>query len=580
MKLSAAPQAIVKAFRMCVKRFPVSAAYITALSIFLIFNIIDEGELLDDSLIGAVSYYLSVGFVLSLTLHLWQEEGKKQRTILIVNMVAHLVLLADAIYIYHVLEDSNSYHYEVWVAHAAIIFSLLLSLFFLSFFKEKDNIASWNFTMNILVNLFICHFIGEVMWGGFSLLLSSFNFLFHIDFDSKWYMVIGVLTGLLLSSWLFLGRIPNGENKHDRTPVDSGFLNAVMRFLFLPLVGLYTIVLYIYAIQILVKWELPNGWVSWLVVASMVGLIIIEFGLYPVRKAQNRKADNLIARYLPVAILPLLLLMTVGIIRRFNDYGITINRLYLITLNLWFYFVCITLFITRARRINWITISFALIFLLTSAFPVNYFSITRNCMDSKIRKMLYSTDMIRVRKFPLNERQYKHLLHILTKEEAVELNDKMRYMREYFGSHYTDAYVKDTTEVYFYYDFLSDTPSQSTIVENYYIGNGCEDFAIDISEGYEKIFRVYTPTVTVPPNQNIVQLVAEFRGEALDTVFVNLDTLRAHEHSMPAPFPLPCASNHNIYMVTHFSISPLNDSRTNKVESIMVDVTGFMLQKK
>lgn len=580
MKLSAAPQAIVKAFRMCVKRFPVSAAYITALSIFLIFNIIDEGELLDDSLIGAVSYYLSVGFVLSLTLHLWQEEGKKQRTILIVNMVAHLVLLADAIYIYHVLEDSNSYHYEVWVAHAAIIFSLLLSLFFLSFFKEKDNIASWNFTMNILVNLFICHFIGEVMWGGFSLLLSSFNFLFHIDFDSKWYMVIGVLTGLLLSSWLFLGRIPNGENKHDRTPVDSGFLNAVMRFLFLPLVGLYTIVLYIYAIQILVKWELPNGWVSWLVVASMVGLIIIEFGLYPVRKAQNRKADNLIARYLPVAILPLLLLMTVGIIRRFNDYGITINRLYLITLNLWFYFVCITLFITRARRINWITISFALIFLLTSAFPVNYFSITRNCMDSKIRKMLYSTDMIRVRKFPLNERQYKHLLHILTKEEAVELNDKMRYMREYFGSHYTDAYVKDTTEVYFYYDFLSDTPSQSTIVENYYIGNGCEDFAIDISEGYEKIFRVYTPTVTVPPNQNIVQLVAEFRGEALDTVFVNLDTLRAHKHSMPAPFPLPCASNHNIYMVTHFSISPLNDSRTNKVESIMVDVTGFVLQKK
>ena len=565
---------------MCVKRFPVSAAYITALSIFLIFNIIDEGELLDDSLIGAVSYYLSVGFVLSLTLHLWQEEGKKQRTILIVNMVAHLVLLADAIYIYHVLEDSNSYHYEVWVAHAAIIFSLLLSLFFLSFFKEKDNIASWNFTMNILVNLFICHFIGEVMWGGFSLLLSSFNFLFHIDFDSKWYMVIGVLTGLLLSSWLFLGRIPNGENKHDRTPVDSGFLNAVMRFLFLPLVGLYTIVLYIYAIQILVKWELPNGWVSWLVVASMVGLIIIEFGLYPVRKAQNRKADNLIARYLPVAILPLLLLMTVGIIRRFNDYGITINRLYLITLNLWFYFVCITLFITRARRINWITISFALIFLLTSAFPINYFSITRNCMDSKIRKMLYSTDMIRVRKFPLNERQYKHLLHILTKEEAVELNDKMRYMREYFGSHYTDAYVKDTTEVYFYYDFLSDTPSQSTIVENYYIGNGCEDFAIDISEGYEKIFRVYTPTVTVPSNQNIVQLVAEFRGEALDTVFVNLDTLRAHEHSMPAPFPLPCASNHNIYMVTHFSISPLNDSRTNKVESIMVDVTGFVLQKK
>ena len=486
MKLSAAPQAIVKAFRMCVKRFPVSAAYITALSIFLIFNIIDEGELLDDSLIGAVSYYLSVGFVLSLTLHLWQEEGKKQRTILIVNMVAHLVLLADAIYIYHVLEDSNSYHYEVWVAHAAIIFSLLLSLFFLSFFKEKDNIASWNFTMNILVNLFICHFIGEVMWGGFSLLLSSFNFLFHIDFDSKWYMVIGVLTGLLLSSWLFLGRIPNGENKHDRTPVDSGFLNAVMRFLFLPLVGLYTIVLYIYAIQILVKWELPNGWVSWLVVASMVGLIIIEFGLYPVRKAQNRKADNLIARYLPVAILPLLLLMTVGIIRRFNDYGITINRLYLITLNLWFYFVCITLFITRARRINWITISFALIFLLTSAFPVNYFSITRNYMESSIAQTLVE------KKLPLNAQQYEQLLNTLPKEEAILLNDRLKYLDNTYGDTYTKQYVKDSTYISFYYydtNLRADSVSVST---NEYISNSCTNYAINIPEGYSRIIKVYT----------------------------------------------------------------------------------------
>ncbi len=580
MKLSSAPEAIINALQNCIKRFPVAVAFITALTLFLIFLIIDEEKTLSGQANGTIVYYLSVGYLLSLTLRLWAEDGRKQRTVLIVNIVAHLLLLADAFYIYHTTGDERQTNWELFVAHAATILSLWLSLFFLSFFKERDNIASWNFTKRLILNSIICYFIGNVLSGGFVLLLTSFNFLFNIDLGYKWMLIAETLIGMLLPTLLFLGRIPQGEQKFDRKPLDSNFLNAVIRYLFLGLEGLYIIVLYIYATLILIRWELPNGKVSMLVVVSMVGLILIEFGLYPVRKLQNKNTDNFIARYLPVAILPLLLLMTVGIIRRFSDYGVTISRLYLITLNLWFYFVCITLFQTKARRINWITISFALIFLLTSAFPINYFSITRNCMDSKIRKMLYSTDMIRVRKFPLNERQYKHLLHILTKEEAVELNDKMRYMREYFGSHYTDAYVKDTTEVYFYYDFLSDTPSQSTILENYYIGNGCEDFAIDISEEYEKIFRVYTPTVTVPPNQNIVQLVAEFRGEAIDTVFVNLDTLRAHKHSMPAPFPLPCASNHNIYMVTHFSISPLNDSRTNKVESIMVDVTGFVLQKK
>lgn len=80
---------------------------------------------------------------------------------------------------------------------------------------------------------------------------------------------------------------------------------------------------------------------------------------------------------MPVLILPLLLLMTIGIIRRFNDYGITINRLYLATLNGWFYIVCIGLFVIKARRINWIPVSFAGIFLLTSALPVNYAGITR-----------------------------------------------------------------------------------------------------------------------------------------------------------------------------------------------------------
>ena len=579
MNLSSASQAIVRAFQMCVKRFPIAAAYITALSLFLIFNIIDEGHMLKESLIGAVSYYFSVGFLLSLTLHLWQEEGRGQRTARIVNTVAHIILLADAIYIYYTLEDSTSYHHEIWVAHASVIFSLLLSLFFLSFFKEKDNIASWNFTMRLIVNAFICYMIGEVMWGGFSLLLASFHTLFGIDINDKWYFVIGILTGLLLSSWLFLGRIPNGKDKHDRKPVNSGFLNAVVRFLFLPLVGLYIIVLFAYAVQILIKWELPNGWVSWLVVASMVGLIIIEFGLYPVRKAQDRKSDNLIARYLPVVILPLLLLMTVGIVRRFSDYGITINRLYLITLNLWFYFVCITLFLTKARRINWITISFALIFLLTSAFPINYFSITRDYMDCNIRKVLFSTDMVKRTKLPLNAKQYKHVLHVLTKEEAVQLNDQLRYVREHYGDRYTEPYVKDSLYVSFYHDTYFNTDSQLSATDHYYIGNSCDTYAIDIPEGYQRIVKVYTPTVIVPKDLNFIKIAPECGGEAIDTVIVNLETLRAHRDSMPEPIPMPCSSGKSLYMVTRFSIGPLHNSTTNTVESNMVDVTGFILQK-
>ena len=567
MDFSAAPQAVVKAFQMCVKRFPVSAAFVTVLSLFLAFSIHDEGRHLESSCIGAVSYYLSVGFMLSLTLHLWQEEGQKRRTALIVNSVAHLALLVDAIYIYHMLEDSDGYHYEVWVAHAAVILALLLSLLFLPFWKEKDNIASWNFTMRLIANGIICYIIGEVMWGGFSVLLASFNALFGIDLDFKWYAVIGVLTTLLLASWLFLGRIPCGEKKHDRTPVDSGFLNGVMRFLFLPLVGLYIVVLYIYAIQILVKWELPDGWVSWLVAASMAGLIIIEFGLYPARKAQERKADNCIARYLPVAILPLLLLMTVGIVRRFSDYGITINRLYLITLNLWFYFVCITLFVTKARRINWITISFALIFLLTSALPINYFSITHDFMESRIEKAMAH------QKLPIGDKQYEQLLRSMPKAEAKELNEQLNYLRSHFGNNTIDPYVKDSKYVYFHFDFLEEEHETGT-ARHQYISNSCNTYSLNIPEGYNKLVKVYTNPVYCKKGQKVVKMRTALDGQTIGTVLVNLDTLKAHSNRMDTPILLPCTKDSLLYAATAFSISGWGKDSCN------VDVTGFILQKK
>lgn len=178
------------------------------------------------------------------------------------------------------------------------------------------------------------------------------------------------------------------QEKHNTRPLQHSFFNGVIHYLFLPLTGGYLIVLYIYALRILINWELPIGWVSWLVITLMTGCIVIEFGLYPSRMAQQKRTDNLIARWLPLFVLPLLFLMTIGIIRRFNDYGVTINRLYLITLNIWCYFVCITLIIIKAKRISWIPISFSLVFLLTSVLPVNYASITRQIIQKEVNQTI------------------------------------------------------------------------------------------------------------------------------------------------------------------------------------------------
>jgi len=66
--------------------------------------------------------------------------------------------------------------------------------------------------------------------------------------------------------------------------------------------------------------------------------------LYPLRLQSENKVVTYFSKYFPVIIFPLLILMTIGIFRRFDDYGLTINRGYVFLLNLWLYGICIYLF--------------------------------------------------------------------------------------------------------------------------------------------------------------------------------------------------------------------------------------------
>jgi hypothetical protein len=106
------------------------------------------------------------------------------------------------------------------------------------------------------------------------------------------------------------------------------------------------------------------------------------------RSEDSKPFERWVIRWFPVLALPLVILMTVGIVRRLGDYGITVNRLYVLTLNLWFYAVCIGLFVLKARRIHWIPLSFGAILLLTSAQPMNYCEIVRRYLRQQISDVM------------------------------------------------------------------------------------------------------------------------------------------------------------------------------------------------
>jgi hypothetical protein len=547
------------------KRFPITLFFTIALTCYLCYFVSNHDE--NKKLNWIIGYYLSVGTLLSLTLHLWCEEMKRIIPKIAVQAGMHLLLILDAIYLY-------SYSYEksfteIGIAHGAGILAIGLSVFFLSFFKEKNDIPSWNFALSSITACMTANVIGCIMSGGICFLILSVHKLFDLSIDSTCYLYVAILCNVCLSMFLFLGLLPQKQEKHNTRPLQHSFLNGVIHYLFLPLTGGYLIVLYIYALRILINWELPIGWVSWLVITLMTGCIVIEFGLYPSRMAQQKRTDNLIARWLPLSVLPLLFLMTIGIIRRFNDYGVTINRLYLITLNIWCYFVCIILIIIKAKRISWIPISFSLVFLLTSVLPVNYASITRQIIQKEVNQtIIRQKPMLNL---PLSQEQYNQWLKTFSPEQARQINEKFIYLYEWFGKESICQWIDEDVSLYMLRtEFEDKQENQSTIS---YSGTIASEATISVPDGYQKLQSIHRYQIIDHKGQD--KIIAVPLTQDNDTVYIDQQTIESlsqrKKGEMP-PTQLDCNSSQKVFLLTSFSIEKTE-------ENIEVSIDGYLFSK-
>ena len=401
------------------RRFPAACAFAFLLAFALIIMVLREEYR------GVAIYYFTAGFLLSLMLSLWAEEYHCPKVLWTVTIAAHALLLIDAIILWNSV--STRFNYELYIARSAVYVALILGILFLSFYKEKNDVKAWNFTRHMVIALMLTFLIGGVMTAGIEGLLAGVENLFDIKIDSKLYLIIAILFGQLLPMLMLLSRVPEGESKHDESIITSRFLTGTTRYLFIPLVACYMLVLYGYLTTILISWELPKGPISWLVSTMMFGIIAIEFLLYPAMRSEDSKTfERWVVRWFPILALPLVILMTVGIVRRFSDYGITVNRLYILTLNLWFYVVCIGLYVSKARRIHWIPLSFGAILLLTSAQPMNYCEIVKRHYKQKISDVI---EQYKPEHLPMTRDEFNTWMKILPKDIAEQTRDQLKYLK-------------------------------------------------------------------------------------------------------------------------------------------------------
>ena len=408
------PHQISSAF----KRFPLASALAIFSTIsFICSNVVMPNHHDHSPLSFWFAFYPIGAMIVALTTKLVQESQKSVSKI--PQIVTGLTWLTITIALALNYPGEKDYYRTIYITVTAYFLytTIFLSVFIAPFFKQKNENRFWAFLHKNLKALFIATGITIALTIATEGLIFGAFSLFDLNQFSEPYLYIFYFCRNTILPVLYFAGIPALDESLDEKPASSKFATGVYK-LFIGVFSLYVVLLYAYIVKILIQWDLPRGTVSYLVSAAMVIMLLLTLEMYPAQQNPEKPLEKKLLKIFPIVCIPLVILMTFGIIRRISDYGISELRIYVAALNFYFYTIIAILLVNKIKcKFKYIAIVFcAILFVLTSS-PFNAVKISRNIWMDSIKAALSEEG---ISKFPLNKDETnKFLSNIKDKSPIV-----------------------------------------------------------------------------------------------------------------------------------------------------------------
>jgi len=246
----------------------------------------------------------------------------------------------------------------------------------------------WEFNKTLFANFVVGTVYTFILHAGLSLAILAVDQLFDLKIDYEIYMHLFFVLGLLFFTAFFLHHFPHDfETVDDEQTYTAVFVN-LCKFILIPIVGLYFLILYLYGGKIIAMWELPRGWVSSLVICfSIVGIFTYLLN-YRLPAFDSSDAVRLYHKWFWPVLLPLTALLFVAIGRRINDYGITEERFFVTLTGLWLLAMGLYFLISKSDNIKFIPLSLAAFILVAVVGPFSANRVARRSQVTILREML------------------------------------------------------------------------------------------------------------------------------------------------------------------------------------------------
>jgi len=336
----------------------------------------------------------ALGLPLTLALALAAERYRWAPLARWAALAGALVLLAGWYGVAPALPD------QVWGQRLAVLLlGLHLSVAAAPYLGElrrgADTPGFWRYNETLFLRLLTGGLYSGVLFAGCALALVAVRQLFDYYVDNDWFSYLFVGLAALFNTWFFLAGVPADFAALEQdAPYPKG-LKVFTQFVLLPLVGLYVAILYAYLGRILVQWELPQGWVSLLILALAVAGILALLLIHPLRESPENTWIRTFARWFYRALFPLLGLLAVAIGTRIRAYGITEERYFVGLLAAWLLGLASYFLWRRGRGIIWIPVTLAGLAFGAAAGPWGAFAVAERSQLAQLRALTSHYQLLR-----------------------------------------------------------------------------------------------------------------------------------------------------------------------------------------
>ena len=401
-------------FKSGFERFPITIIlafvhFITGIYIAEVRNF-QSDEFVEVNLLLFGSIFITAMFEM-----LYEKYFYKKNRWLVRGVYSVITFVVSIIFFVEYLRTNDYYNvYFFTLIPISMVLFLLIPIL-----RKKDNREKY--LQSVFSNFVTTGIFAAVLWIGIEIILATVNYLFFYSGDSLFFRLttysFWFITEVFGAS-LFLSLLKKPDDNLENYEFPFIF-NLLIKFAIIPLIIIYTGVLYIYMARVIISMHLPKGLISHLVLWYTAFSVFIMILITPF--TQKDKFFENFKKYFPYFSIPLIFASLFAVFQRTYQYGITENRYYVLISIFWLLF-CMILYI-RNMNVTGVFISLIICFIISVYTPLSAKNVSNFSQSQRLKRIL-------VKYGALKDGKISKITQKLTNRQGSQIHTTIQYISD------------------------------------------------------------------------------------------------------------------------------------------------------